>query len=176
MNFSFSSRKIWNLDVSISSRIMRFVFKISLSLLEIGENCRFLDYFLQKFSFSSRTRKQISTFLFSLLEIRDMDSIFLFLFSISLFGISSMPDSNINTYTNNPTIYTSTAQWALPILMIMQSHEMVPKLHWVSFDFSSGQLVPLIVPPLTITMLMRASFNLISSGLHCHVLYIALRD
>ena len=72
---------------------MRFDFKISLSLLEIGENCRFLDYFLQKFSFSSRTRKQISTFLFSLLEIRDMDSIFLFLFSISLFGISSMPGS-----------------------------------------------------------------------------------
>ena len=53
---------------------MRFDFKISLSLLEIRENCRFLDFFVQKFSFSSRTRKQISTFLFSLLEIRDMDS------------------------------------------------------------------------------------------------------
>ena len=50
---------------------MRFVFKISLSLLEIGENCRFLDFFGQKFSFSSRTRKQISTFffLFSKFEI-----------------------------------------------------------------------------------------------------------
>ena len=91
VDFSFSSQKVWNLDVSISSRIMRFVFKISLSLLEIGENCRFLDFFGQKFSFSSRTRKQISTFLFSLLETRDVDSIFLFLFSIWLFGISSMP-------------------------------------------------------------------------------------
>ena len=48
-------------------------------------------FFWQKFSFSSRTRKQISTFLFSLLETRDVDSIFLFLFSIWLFGISSMP-------------------------------------------------------------------------------------
>ena len=49
-------------------------------------------FFWQKFSFSSRTRKQISRFLFSLLETRDVDSIFLFLFSIWLFGISSMPD------------------------------------------------------------------------------------
>ena len=61
-NFSFSSRNWRKLQIS--------------------------RFFLQKFSFSSRTRKQISTFLFSLLEIRDMDSIFLFLFSISLFGIS----------------------------------------------------------------------------------------
>ena len=58
--------------------ILRFLFLISI--------------FWQKFSFSSLTRKQISTFLFSLLEIRDMDSIFLFLFSISLSGISSMHD------------------------------------------------------------------------------------
>ena len=39
-------------------------------------------FFLQNFSFSSGTRKQISTFLFSLLEIRDIDFIFLFLFSL----------------------------------------------------------------------------------------------
>ena len=108
VDFSFLSQKVWNLDVSISSRIMRFVCKISLSLLETRENIfgflfssrnwrknlKFLYFFLQKFSFSSRTRKQISTFLFSLLEIRDMDSIFLFLFSISLFGILSMPAFN----------------------------------------------------------------------------------
>ena len=43
----------------------------------------------QKFSFSSRSRKEMSTFLFSLLETWDVDSIFLF--SIWLFGISSMP-------------------------------------------------------------------------------------
>ena len=75
---------------------MRFVFKISLSLLEIGENCRFLDLFLQIFSFSFRTRKQILTFLISLLKIRDMDSIFLFLFSILLFDIQSMPGEKSN--------------------------------------------------------------------------------
>ena len=55
-NFSFSSRNWRKLQIS--------------------------RFFLQKFSFSSRTRKQISTFLFSLLEIRDIDFIFLFLFSL----------------------------------------------------------------------------------------------
>ena len=49
--------------------------------------------FLEKFSISSQTRKQISTF--SLLK---MVSIFLFLFSISLFGISSMPAFKIRLY------------------------------------------------------------------------------
>ena len=34
---SFLSWNVWNLEVSISSRIMRFVFKISLFLLEIGK-------------------------------------------------------------------------------------------------------------------------------------------
>ena len=68
-NFSFSSRN-WR--------------KLQISRL----------FFLQKWSLSSRTRKQILTFLFSLLKIRDMDSIFLFLFLISLFGISSMPGTN----------------------------------------------------------------------------------
>ena len=61
--------------------ILRFLFLISI--------------FWQKFSFSSLTRKQISTFLFSLLETRDMDSIFLFLLLISLFGISSMPENGL---------------------------------------------------------------------------------
>ena len=75
------SLKSRRLDL-ISNHLLRFVFKISLSLLEIGENYRFLDFFVQNFSFSSRTRKQISTFLFSLLETGDVDSIFLFLFSI----------------------------------------------------------------------------------------------
>ena len=69
-NFSFSSRNQRKLQIS--------------------------RYFLQKFQFSSRTRKQISIFLFFLLEIRDMDSIFLFLFSISLFGILSMPGEAVN--------------------------------------------------------------------------------
>ena len=73
------SLKSRRLDLT-SNHLLRFVFKISLSLLEIGENYRFLDFFGQKFSFSSQTRKQISIFLFSLLEIRDMDSILLFLF------------------------------------------------------------------------------------------------
>ena len=47
VDFSFSSQKVWNLDVSISSWIMRFVCKISLSLLETGEN-------IYGFLFSSR--------------------------------------------------------------------------------------------------------------------------
>ena len=55
-NFSFSSRNWRKLQIS--------------------------RFFLQNFSFSSGTRKQISTFLFSLLEIRDIDFIFLFLFSL----------------------------------------------------------------------------------------------
>ena len=38
VDFSFSPQKVWNLDVSISSRIMRFVCTISLSLLETREN------------------------------------------------------------------------------------------------------------------------------------------
>ena len=56
----------------------------------------FAFFFSQKFPFSSRTGKQISTFLSSLLEIRNMDCIFLFLFSISLFGILSMPGEAVN--------------------------------------------------------------------------------
>ena len=74
-----------------------------LDLLSNHEIC------FQNFSFSSRNwrKLQISRLFFakilvlfsnqktdldiSLLEIRDMDSIFLFLFSISLFGVSSMP-------------------------------------------------------------------------------------
>ena len=70
-NFSFSSRN-WR-----KFQISRF-------------------FFSQKFPFSSRTRKQISTFLSSLLEIRNIDCIFLFLFSISLFGILSMPGEAVN--------------------------------------------------------------------------------
>ena len=75
----------------------------SLDLLSNHEIC------FQKLSFSSRNwrKLQISRFFFakilvlflnqktdldiSLFKIRDMDSVFLFLFSISLFGISSMP-------------------------------------------------------------------------------------
>ena len=96
VDFSFSSQKVWNLDVLISSRIVRFVCKISLSHLETGENIlRFLFlisklekifkispsvldirkiiadfsiFCLDKFSFSSWTRKHIS-FLFSKLEM-----------------------------------------------------------------------------------------------------------
>ena len=110
VDFSFSSQKVWNLDVSISSRIMRFVFKISLSLLEIGD-------LLKKFYFSSRNLRKENPFLFlfsklenlfsnfsfssrnwgkefqvslSLLEIGEKNIKFLFLFSIGLFGLSSM--------------------------------------------------------------------------------------
>ena len=38
VDFSFLPQKVWKLDVSISSRIMRFVCKISLSLLKTREN------------------------------------------------------------------------------------------------------------------------------------------
>ena len=78
-------------NFSFSSRNRRNNFWISPSLLHTREIIADFSFFLQKFLFSSRTRKQISTFLFSLLEIRGMDSIFLFLFSISFFDISSMP-------------------------------------------------------------------------------------
>ena len=56
VDFSFSSQKVWNLDVSISSRIMRFVCKISLSLLETREN-------IFGFLFSSRNWKKCLKFL-----------------------------------------------------------------------------------------------------------------
>ena len=56
VDFSFSSQKVWNLDVSISSRIMRFVCKISLSLLETREN-------IFGFLFSSRNWRKYLKFL-----------------------------------------------------------------------------------------------------------------
>ena len=106
VDFSFSSQKVWNLDVSISSRIMRFVCKISLSLLETRENIfgflfssrnwRKCLKFLHFFGKNSRSllepenRSRHFSFLFSKFN---MDSIFLF--SISLVGISSI-DSNLS--------------------------------------------------------------------------------
>ena len=54
VDFSFSSQKVWNLDVSISSRIMRFVCKIS--LLETREN-------IFGFLFSSRNWRKCLKFL-----------------------------------------------------------------------------------------------------------------
>ena len=71
VDFSFSSQKVWNLNVSISSRIMRFVFKISLSLLEIGENCRFLDFFCKnsRSLLEPENRSRHFSFLFSKFEI-----------------------------------------------------------------------------------------------------------
>ena len=56
VDFSFSPQKVWNLDVSISSRIMRFVCKISLSLLETRENTF-------GFLFSSRNWRKYLKFL-----------------------------------------------------------------------------------------------------------------
>ena len=56
VDFSFSPQKVWNLDVSISSRIMRFVCKISLSLLETRENTF-------GFLFSSRNWRKYLEFL-----------------------------------------------------------------------------------------------------------------
>ena len=94
-NFSFSSRNWRKLQIS--------------------------RFFLQKFSFSSRTRKQISTFLFSVLEIRDMDSIFLFLFSILLFDIQSMPGEKSNKC--NQYDYATAYASALRKHLIMHSGE-----------------------------------------------------
>ena len=62
VDFSFSSQKVWNLDVSISSRIMRFVCKISLSLLETREN-------IFGFLFSSRNWRKCLKFLHFLAKI-----------------------------------------------------------------------------------------------------------
>ena len=85
VDFSFSSQKVGNLDVSISSRIMRFVCKISLSLLETRENTFGLLFssrnwrkylkFLHFFCKSSRSllepgnRSRHFSFLFSKLEM-----------------------------------------------------------------------------------------------------------
>ena len=81
VDFSFSSQKVWNLDVSISSRIMRFVCKISLSLLETREN-------IFGFLFSSRNWRKCLKFLHffgknsrSLLEPENRSRHFSFLLS-----------------------------------------------------------------------------------------------
>ena len=94
VDFSFSSQKVWNLDVSISSRIMRFVCKISLSLLETRENTfgflfssrnwrkylKFLHFFAKVLVLFSNQKTDLNI---SLLETLDVDSAFLF--SIWLF-------------------------------------------------------------------------------------------
>ena len=97
VDFSFSSQKVWNLDVSISSRIMRFVCKISLSLLETRENTF-------GFLFSSRNWRKYLKFLHffckssrSLLEPENRSRHFSFLFSklemwIPYFSFSSRFD------------------------------------------------------------------------------------
>ena len=97
VDFSFSSQKVWNLDVSISSRIMRFVCKISLSLLETREN-------IFGFLFSSRNWRKCLKFLHffgknsrSLLEPENRSRHFSFLFSklemwIPYFSFSSRFD------------------------------------------------------------------------------------
>ena len=97
VDFSFSPQKVWNLDVSISSRIMRFVCKISLSLLETRENTF-------GFLFSSRNwRKYLKLLHFfckssrSLLEPGNRSRHFSFLFSklemwIPYFSFSSRFD------------------------------------------------------------------------------------
>ena len=97
VDFSFSSQKVWNLNVSISSRIMRFVCKISLSLLETRENTF-------GFLFSSRNWRKYLEFLHffckssrSLLEPRNRSRHFSFLFSklemwIPYFSFSSRFD------------------------------------------------------------------------------------
>ena len=97
VDFSFSSQKVWNLDVSISSRIMRFVCKISLSLLETREN-------IFGFLFSSRNWRKYLKFLHffckssrSLLEPENRSQHFSFLFSklkmwIPYFSFSSQFD------------------------------------------------------------------------------------
>ena len=86
---SRGEREIWNPYIKFREEkreMLRFVFKISLYLLEIRENCRF--FFAKILVLFSNQKTDLDI---SLLEIRYMDSIFLFLFSISLFGISSMP-------------------------------------------------------------------------------------
>ena len=97
VDFSFSSQKVWNLDVSISSRIMRFVCKISLSLLETREN-------IFGFLFSSRNWRKCLKFLHffcknsrSFLEPENRSRHFSFLFSklemwIPYFSFSSRFD------------------------------------------------------------------------------------
>ena len=97
VDFSFSSQKVLNLDVSISSRIMRFVCKISLSLLETREN-------IFGFLFSSRNWRKCLKFLHffgknsrSLLEPENRSRHFSFLFSklemwIPYFSFSSRFD------------------------------------------------------------------------------------
>ena len=97
VDFSFSPQKVWNLDVSISSRIMRFVCTISLSLLETRENTF-------GFLFSSRNWRKYLKFLHffckssrSLLEPENRSRHFSFLFSklemwIPYFSFSSRFD------------------------------------------------------------------------------------
>ena len=97
VDFSFSPQKVWNLDVSISSRIMRFVCTISLSLLETRENTF-------GFLFSSRNWRKYLKFLHffckssrSLLEPENRSRYFSFLFSkiemwIQYFSFSSRFD------------------------------------------------------------------------------------
>ena len=97
VDFSFLPQKVWNLDVSISSQIMRFVCTISLSLLETRENTF-------GFLFSSRNWRKYLKFLHffckssrSLLEPENRSQHFSFLFSklemwIPYFSFSSRFD------------------------------------------------------------------------------------
>lgn len=97
VDFSFSPQKVWNLDVSNPPRIMRFVCKISLSLLETRENTF-------GFLFSSRNWRKYLKFLHffckssrSLLEPENRSQHFSFLFSklemwIPYFSFSSRFD------------------------------------------------------------------------------------
>ena len=120
VDFSFSSQKVWNLDVSISSRIMRFVCKISLSLLETREN-------IFGFLFSSRNWRKCLKFLHffgknsrSLLEPENRSRHFSFLFSklemwIPYFSFSSRFDflASRQCILNMQCAMFNMQQWAM---------------------------------------------------------------